>query len=1050
MHFRIGPILNSYNNGSVEWDGIIEKYYSHSILDFLRDEKWSDELIEGFAKYGIGLGASEAILEDSFIDILRLFIVHNYDDNNLQLLLEGGMQSFINSFLFDDQIPLSSVIKYGYKVNSIVHSSDGHYIVSSNCSSSLEGEVCPTHKCDYVVVTVPLPQLGPIIFEPPLCDELKDAIKDVRYVQTSKLFLQTKSQFWLRHGVDGVMISDLTALQNVHFSPAFSAGSKGMITCSYASKNQAENFFALSEDEKVSFAVEQLKQVFPEVEQEFEQGAVLECKRGYCSFQLWAQKCYRTLRDEALPGIFLAGDNTSSLEHAYVEGCLESGLRAAAGIFCSIDEDFLPQSKKIAADTTTDTRKRKEDVIDKSQISDIDRSYTTAMHPFFRPQRFLVQPKIPIILKRLDHYTLICSNAEEVAEFHTNALHFTFDSIKPINTGTVPEGEHDMLNYILHPPGNKDMVMVVTEGLNDETIFRKYMKAHGSGIHHLAFEVDDLDSVFDAVKEAGIQTTSNRVTRDVISGLKQFFIAPSHAGFFIELIERPAKEDVQNNSYTSKSKEYFSNSNMADLAHSITKFINPQENAQLLSEFLDCDKDEEKKQDSVIRDVVIEAMDEVTVGKIAAIEIAVEDISLSASFLTEILNFRFIQHTGNKVFLALPGKNQDATIILSQARSTIEERKATVMFNSPNLNRQKMKSMSQANFIEATEAGVEGIAFGDELTTTYKVFLASQGDISMMNQVVRSYPSVFELKVHIKAAKDKLVSFLANPANLRVWTGHQTVHFSPRKKCWVETRMDSSRTLTDFTLEVKVKEGSRVYFHWPQRNIEIMFHCAEIAPGCCSASVNLPSIMGEKALVDMKRIISIELDLLKSILEGDTHNVIPHRIHQQIQDYHLFSVYGIETEKKFPECAAEEFGFHGEIVTSGTLFDQMSADFAMTITSKPLAVLLPKDVADVEASVKMAKAYGIPLAARGSRVSHSAGGQAQADRGLLIDMSPLSSVEFVHSRTITIDAEKMTVRCEAGAFWDEVIRQTLCHGLMPPVVNDYQYLSVGGTISMGR
>ena len=204
--------------------------------------------------------------------------------------------------------------------------------------------------------------------------------------------------------------------------------------------------------------------------------------------------------------------------------------------------------------------------------------------------------KLPIFPKRLDHYTLICSNAKEVAEFHTKFLQFELDSIKPVNTGTVSEGDYDMLNYILRPPANKDMLMVVTEGLNDETIFRKYMKAHGHGIHHFAFEVDDIETVFAAIKEKGVQTTSEKVTKDIISGLKQFFIAPSHAGFFIEMIERPRCEvgvDTKTQSAITDGEELFTSDNMAELAQSISRFVNPK-TAQCPSQVLDgC---EEKKE----------------------------------------------------------------------------------------------------------------------------------------------------------------------------------------------------------------------------------------------------------------------------------------------------------------------------------------------------------------------------------------------------------------------------------------------------------------------
>ena len=94
-----------------------------------------------------------------------------------------------------------------------------------------------------------------------------------------------------------------------------------------------------------------------------------------------------------------------------------------------------------------------------------------------------------IHLKRLDHYTLITNNAKQTSTNHTNILNYKLDKIKPINSGTVSDGEIDMLNYVMKPNNknersNRELVMVVTEGLNDDTVFRKYMKKFGEGIHH--------------------------------------------------------------------------------------------------------------------------------------------------------------------------------------------------------------------------------------------------------------------------------------------------------------------------------------------------------------------------------------------------------------------------------------------------------------------------------------------------------------------------------------------------------------------------------------
>ena len=71
-------------------------------------------------------------------------------------------------------------------------------------------------------------------------------------------------------------------------------------------------------------------------------------------------------------------------------------------------------------------------------------------------------------------------------------------------------------------------------------------------------------------KELNIQTTSDHVTTDMLSGLKQFFIQPCHAGFFIELIEMKRRHIDKEDSSLRCS---FSNNNMAELAQSIRNLI---------------------------------------------------------------------------------------------------------------------------------------------------------------------------------------------------------------------------------------------------------------------------------------------------------------------------------------------------------------------------------------------------------------------------------------------------------------------------------------------
>lgn len=174
---------------------------------------------------------------------------------------------------------------------------------------------------------------------------------------------------------------------------------------------------------------------------------------------------------------------------------------------------------------------------------------------------------VPVIhdLGEFDHYTVIVENAQRACDFHVNVLGFEFLRTQNLNTGTVPEGEVDMINHVLAVPGLQGKVCVLTEGLTDATIFRRYLKKYGPGIHHVAFCVSSLDEKFAQLQERDIKFTSKDVLRDPLTGLRQIFMAAEHAGYFIELIERTEEA----------SSGYFDNDNMRNLALTMENYLCP-------------------------------------------------------------------------------------------------------------------------------------------------------------------------------------------------------------------------------------------------------------------------------------------------------------------------------------------------------------------------------------------------------------------------------------------------------------------------------------------
>jgi FAD/FMN-containing dehydrogenases len=128
---------------------------------------------------------------------------------------------------------------------------------------------------------------------------------------------------------------------------------------------------------------------------------------------------------------------------------------------------------------------------------------------------------------------------------------------------------------------------------------------------------------------------------------------------------------------------------------------------------------------------------------------------------------------------------------------------------------------------------------------------------------------------------------------------------------------------------------------------------------------------------------------------------------------------------------------NGELLTDPAARERAADDFGHLVHRTPVAVLRPGSVADVVAMVRYCRRHRLAVAARGQ--GHSPYGQAQVDRGLVIDMSPL--------REIRVAGETAVV--QAGARWSEVLRATLARGLTPPVLTDYIELSVGGTLALG-
>nr|ALS05394.1 cytokinin oxidase/dehydrogenase 8 [Lotus japonicus] len=119
-------------------------------------------------------------------------------------------------------------------------------------------------------------------------------------------------------------------------------------------------------------------------------------------------------------------------------------------------------------------------------------------------------------------------------------------------------------------------------------------------------------------------------------------------------------------------------------------------------------------------------------------------------------------------------------------------------------------------------------------------------------------------------------------------------------------------------------------------------------------------------------------------------------------------------------------------------------DFGNRYQSHPMAVLHPKSVSDIAATIKHVWNLGpsshLTIAARGH--GHSLHGQAQAHGGVVINMESIKVPQMqVYS------GEFPYVDVSGGELWVNILHETLRFGLAPRSWTDYLHLTVGGTLS---
>ena len=135
------------------------------------------------------------------------------------------------------------------------------------------------------------------------------------------------------------------------------------------------------------------------------------------------------------------------------------------------------------------------------------------------------------MIVKIDHIGIAVQSINNALKFFEDALGMKLDHIAS------EEGGRTQVAFM--PVGSSDVELV--EPQDAESGLGKFLAKRGEGIHHICFEVDDIQAALARLKAHGAQLI-DETPRTNSSGMRFAFIHPKSAhGVLIELYQKPTK-----------------------------------------------------------------------------------------------------------------------------------------------------------------------------------------------------------------------------------------------------------------------------------------------------------------------------------------------------------------------------------------------------------------------------------------------------------------------------------------------------------------------------
>jgi monoamine oxidase len=307
--------------GPRAWDQIRAQYDQFSLYEFLKHRQFSDGAIEYYAV----MNFVETDMNNAVMEVLREDLEGAYVDMQT---IDGGMDRLPNAFY----AALQQEVRFGAEVRAIDQSDSG---VTVHVKTEAERF---TVSGDYCVCALPFPCLRTIELERPFSHAKMRAIRQLNYHASTKILFQVRRRLWEQEDgiVGGATVTDLP-IRRMNYPPSSADTERGVLLASYTWGQDALQWGAMDPETRLEEALDDVSRIHPWIRGEYEIGTSYawyadRWARG--AFALFAPDQQTELQAAIVQPegrVHFAGEHCS-LYHAWIQGALESGIRAATEI----------------------------------------------------------------------------------------------------------------------------------------------------------------------------------------------------------------------------------------------------------------------------------------------------------------------------------------------------------------------------------------------------------------------------------------------------------------------------------------------------------------------------------------------------------------------------------------------------------------------------------------------------------------------------------------------------------------------------------------------